>query len=179
MGAQASNYFTLKFTPVLVISIVNGLIIMALYAWINAKVLTDPTLYNPSIKATKRKKLKLSLVESFKLIFSSKYLGLITILVLAYGTSTNLVEGIWKAKIHELYPTKEAYTAYMGEFQGYMGVTAIIFMLVGSNILRRVSWGVAASITPIMMLLTGLAFFAFIFFDNVVAPKLSLGKGPS
>jgi AAA family ATP:ADP antiporter len=80
-----------------------------------------------------------------------------------------LVEGIWKAKMHELYPTKEAYTAYMGVFQGYMGGAAIFFMIVGSNILRRVSWATAASITPIMMLLTGLAFFAFIFFDSEVA----------
>lgn len=169
LSAEAVDYFELKFTPVLIICIVSGIIVMILYSWTNNNVLTDPELYDPSARAAKKSKTKLSLMDSFKLIFSSKYLGLIALLILSYGVSVNLVEGIWKAKMHELYPTKEAYTAYMGVFQGYMGGAAIFFMIVGSNILRRVSWATAASITPIMMLLTGLAFFAFIFFDSEVA----------
>jgi AAA family ATP:ADP antiporter len=88
----------------------------------------------------KKKKVKLSLKESFKLIFSSKYLGMIAILVIAYGVSVNLIEGVWKAKIRELYPTKEAVALYMGQFQGWQGMGAIVFMIVGSNILRSVPW---------------------------------------
>lgn len=172
LGENAPSYFNLKFTPVLVIAIANTLIVMMIYRWINSNVLTDPTLYTPEAK-TKKSKVKLSLGESFKLIFSSKYLGLIALLVLAYGVSVNLVEGVWKAKIKELYPTKEAYTAYMGQFQGYMGAGAILFMLIGSNILRAVSWGTAASLTPLMILITGAIFFALIFLGNDIAPHLT------
>lgn len=172
LGENAPDYFKLKFTPVLLIAILNCLIVMALYHWINKNVLTDPSLYSEG-KSSKKKKAKLSLGESFKMIFSSKYLGLIAILVLAYGISVNLVEGIWKAKIKELYPTREAYTAYMGMFQGYMGIGAIIFMIIGSNILRCVSWSTAAILTPLMMLVTGLAFFAFIFLGNDIEPYLT------
>ncbi|MES2215515.1 MAG: NTP/NDP exchange transporter [Pseudomonadota bacterium] len=172
LGEHAIGHFDLKFTPVLIISICSGVIVVLIYKYINDNVLTDPLLYNAESKSSKKKKAKLSLGESFKLIFSSKYLGLIAILVLAYGISVNLVEGIWKSKIRELYPTREAYTAYMGEFQGWMGLGSIIFMIIGSNILRRVQWCTAAMLTPIMMLITGLAFFCFIFFGDDLSRHL-------
>lgn len=168
LAENAAHGFDLKFTPVLLIAIANTLIVMVIYKWINSNVLTDPTLYSPEAKA-KKSKVKLSLGESFRMIFSSKYLGLIAILILAYGISVNLVEGVWKSKMRELYPTKEAYTAYMGQFQGYMGVGAIIFMLIGSNILRSVTWATAAAFTPIMILVTGIIFFALIFLGDEVA----------
>jgi AAA family ATP:ADP antiporter len=171
----------LKFIPLLVIMLLSGLVIMFLYRWMNQNVLTDPSLYDPSDKKSdKKSKMKLSLGESFKMIFTSKYLGLIALLVLAYGISVNLVEGVWKSKIQQLHPTKEAYTMYMGQFQAYQGITAILFMIIGSNILRKVSWFTAAMITPLMMLITGVAFFSFIFFDNVIAMHITglFASGP-
>lgn len=169
-----------KFIPVLMIVIFSGMVVMGLYAWINKHVLTDPSLYSSAGGKTKKSKTKLSLSESFKLIFSSKYLGLIVLLVIAYGVSINLVEGVWKAKIKELYPTKEEYTMYMAWFQAWQGGAAILFMIVGSNILRRVTWGVAAMLTPLMILLTGIAFFGFVLFDDVLALYLTglFASGP-
>ncbi|GAB4163661.1 MAG: ATP/ADP exchange transporter Tlc1 [Rickettsiaceae bacterium] len=170
-----------KLIPVLCVTIFSGLIILFLYSWINRNVLTDPALYNPGeVGGAKKKKTKLSLGESFKMILTSRYLGLLVILVLAYGVSINLVEGVWKSKIKELYPTTEEYTTYMGVFQAYQGIAAIFFMLVGSNILRRVSWSTAATLTPVMILITGLAFFSFIVFANGFGLKVAafLGTGP-
>lgn len=162
-----------KFIPLLIIMLISGVAILLLYRWIDKNVLTDPRLYDPTAVKVKKSKAKLSLAESFKMIFSSKYLGLIALLVITYGVSTNLVEGVWKSKILKLHPTAEAYTRYMGEFQFYQGFTAILFMLIGSNILRRVSWKTAALFTPMMMLITGTIFFIFIFFDNVIARNLT------
>ncbi|WP_375326695.1 Npt1/Npt2 family nucleotide transporter [Candidatus Tisiphia endosymbiont of Nemotelus uliginosus] len=159
----------LKFIPLLLIMIISGLVIILLYRWINQNVLTDPRFYDPGNKTTKKSKVKLSLAESFKMILTSRYLALIALLVLAYGVSVNLVEGVWKAKILQLYPNTEEYTRYMTHFQGWQGFTAILFMIIGSNILRKVSWLTAAMVTPIMMLVTGIAFFIFIFFDSEIA----------
>ncbi|NRB10040.1 MAG: NTP/NDP exchange transporter [Rickettsiaceae bacterium] len=156
-------------TALFVVIMFNGIMIMVIYKWINSNVLTDPNLYDPSnVGVKKKKKTKLSLSDSFKMIFTSKYLGLVVMLVLAYGISINLVEGIWKSKIKEMYPTAKAYTNFMAQFQGYQGITAIFFMLVGSNILRRVKWKTAAIFTPMMILFTGLIFFSLIFFDSSV-----------
>lgn len=171
----------IKYVPLLLIMMMSGVVIIGLYRWMNKNVLTDPTLYDTSAHTgDKKSKVKLSIGESFKIIFTSKYLGLIAILVLAYGVSVNLVEGVWKSKIQQLYPTKEEYTMYMGQFQAWQGFAAIICMIVGSNILRRVSWFTAAMITPLMMLITGIAFFAFIFFDNTIAMHLTgvFASGP-
>lgn len=165
----------LKMMPILIITAVAGILLILTYAGIDKYVLPDPRFYDPSEqKSEKKKKAKLSIVESFKLIFSSKYIGLIALLVLAYGVSINLVEGIWKAKIKELYPNQDDYTAYMLTFQSYQGVAAIFFMVVGANILRKVSWGTAAILTPLMILITGLAFFSLIFFGDDIS---TLGLG--
>lgn len=155
-------------------AIVSAVVIMAVYWYINTYVLTNIKYYDPSSRQTSKKaKAKLSLGESMRLIFSSKYLGLIAILVMAYGISMNLIEGMWKAKIKEAYPTSESYSAFMGDFQMYQGIGAIIFMIVGSNVLRRVSWGVAAMFTPVMLLVTGLGFVSFIFFGDTIGAYIS------
>lgn len=171
----------LKFLPIILITIFSGIVTMFLYGWVNANVLTDPKLYDPTSKKAKKSKVKLSLGESFKMIVTSKYLGLVAALILSYGISIILVEGVWKAKVKELYPTKEAYTLYMAQFQAWQGVAAIIFMIIGSNILRRVSWKTAAMFTPAMILLTGLMFFGFIFFgqsDLAISMAAFLGATP-
>ena len=152
-----------KFIPVLSFTIVSYCIIMLLYRWVNANVVK-----NMELKQKKRKT-KASLVDSFKVIFSSPYLGLLALLVFSYGVSINLVEGVWKAKMKELYPTSESYTHYMGEFQIWQGIFAIIFMIIGGNILRRVSWKSAAIFTPMMILVTGLCFFALILFQDQIS----------
>lgn len=170
-----------KLIPVLCVTLISGLLILFLYYWMNKNVLTDPALYDAGAPGkAKKKKPKLSLGDSFKMIFSSKYLGLVVSLILCYGISMTLVEGIWKSKIKELYPTVEAYTSYMGLFQAYQGFAAIFFMLVGSNILRRVSWSTAASFTPIMILVTGIAFCSFIVFDDTIGLYVAafFGTGP-
>ena len=159
----------LRMTPVLLLTVFSAVLLMITYIWIQNNVLTDPKFYDPNSTKAKKKKERLSLAESFKFIFSSKYIGLIALLVLSYGVSINLVEGIWKAKIRELYPDENAYTAYMLGFQSYQGVGAILFMIIGSNILRRVSWRVAAMFTPIMILFTGCAFFSFIFLGDALS----------
>lgn len=150
----------------------SAFVIMVVYYYINEFVLADPA-YAPAAPKTKKSKQKLSLGESFKLIFSSKYLGLIAVLIFAYGVSINLVEGVWKAKAKELYPTTEEYQQFMGYFQTVQGIGAIICMIIGSNILRKVSWKTAAMFTPLMILFTGLGFFGFILFDKAAALYLA------
>lgn len=183
-SSEENGVNSVQLVPIIFIAIGSGIFVLFLYKWININVLTDTSLYdenNGSKHNSKQKKRsKLSLMESFKMIFTSKYLGLIVILVLAYGISINLVEGIWKSKIKELYSTAGAYTSYMFRFQTMQGYAAIFFMLIGSNILRRVSWSVAATFTPIMILCTGLAFFSFITYENTLGLEVAafLGTGP-
>lgn len=173
-GELIAQKETLGFEFVIGVTIFSVILLMLIYRWINVNILTDKKFYDPDAGgAPKKKKSKMSLGESFKLIFSSKYLGMIALLVISYGISINLVEGVWKAKAKLLYPTPEAFTVFLGQFQMFQGIGAIVFMIIGSNILRLVSWSTAALLTPLMILITGMAFFTFIVFDNQIAMYMS------
>ncbi|MHA1558560.1 MAG: Npt1/Npt2 family nucleotide transporter [Alphaproteobacteria bacterium] len=149
--------------------VVAGFIILGIYYWMHRSVLTDKRFYSPDEGDVKKKsKPKLSLVESVKYLFKSPYLGLIAVLVLAYGVSINLVEGVWKGQIAIQYPSENDYLAYMGGFSFITGFVSMAIMMIGQNILRRLSWCTAAIITPIMVLLTSLMFFGFIAYSNGV-----------
>ncbi|MBM3192524.1 MAG: AAA family ATPase, partial [Chlamydiae bacterium] len=96
---------------------------------------------------------------SFRYILSNPYLALIAVLVLAYGVTINLVEGVWKGQIKIAFPDKNDYNMFMGQFSTWTGAITILLMIVGNNILRRLSWMKAAIITPIMVLATSTIFF--------------------
>lgn len=160
--------------------VVAGFAIVATYWWINRNVLTDPTLYDPTEVKTSKKKAKLSLTESFKFIFSSKYVLCLAVLVIAYGISINLVEVTWKSQLKLQYPDYNDYSVFMGYFSTITGAVTILMMLfVGGNVIRRKGWGFAALVTPVVLLITGIAFFGFVIFNQSIAGIISaIGSTP-
>ena len=157
---------TLNYTMAMVV--IAGALVVGIYWWINKYVLTDKRFYDPNQqKATKAKKPKLSIKESFMHLIRSKYLGCIALLVLGYGISINLVEVTWKQQIHDLYPIANDYQSYMGGFSKMTGfITILVTFFLGGSIVRRFGWGKTALITPVMLIVTGIAFFAFIIFGG-------------
>ena len=155
--------------------VILGVVTMGLYYWLHRRVLTDPRFFTEEDKSGKSKKdkPKLSLMESVKYLFQSPYLGWIAVIVLSYGVTINLVEGVWKGQIKIRFPKENDYLAFMGQFSFMTGCVTILMMLIGNNILRRLSWKTAASITPIMVLITSLIFFGFIMYSNDVGDPFS------
>jgi AAA family ATP:ADP antiporter len=137
-------------------------IITALYAFVQYSVEKDPELTAGVVGAKSKSKQKLSMAQSLKVVFSSRYLGLLALLLIVYGVSNILIENVWKDRVKVLYPSKESYTTFMGHYQFYLGTMSIFFMLIGSNILRLVSWTTAAMLTPAMFAVTAALFFIFI-----------------
>lgn len=151
--------------------ILAGIILLYTFYWMNRNVLTDKRFYDPEAMGEKKKKAKLSLMESFKYIIQSPYLGLIAMLVLAYGVSINLFEGVWKGQIKIAYPTEVEYNNVMGGLSTFTGFIAVILMLVGSNLLRRFSWKTCALITPVVLITGILIFFSVIYYNNTMLPE--------
>lgn len=152
--------------------IVAGFILLATFYWMNRKVLTDKRYYDPeAMGETKKKKAKLSMSESFKYILQSPYLGLIAMLVLAYGVSINLFEGIWKGQIKIAYPSEIEYNNVMGGLSTVTGGLTILLMLIGSNLLRTLSWRTCALITPMILITGSLIFFGVIYYNNSLVPE--------
>lgn len=121
---------------------------------------------NDTTKKGGKKKEKMGFVDSLKYIMSSKSILLITLLILCYGTSINLVEGIWKKSMNLQFPDPNSYSSYMGSVQTWTGIMTAIAMLSGAFFLRYISWKFAAMLTPIAILITGTIFFVFMIFQQ-------------
>jgi AAA family ATP:ADP antiporter len=165
-GSNSTDWGALNYLVALII--LSCIVIMALYYYLTEHVLKDPIHFNPEEMNTqkKKKKEKLSVADSFKYMLKSKYLGLIAMLVICYGISINLVEVMWKGQVKLMYPSKAAFASYMGELQIWTGLATIVFMLIGTNIMRKYSWFLSAMLTPLMIFITGLIFFSFIIFGS-------------
>ena len=114
---------------------------------------------------------KISLLESFKVILSSKYLGFIVILLFSYGITINIIEGPWKARVRELYPSTASYAHFMGTLTQSTGVVSMLAMIIGANVLRRVTWFSGAILTPLVLFFSGIGFFSFVVFDSYIYKK--------
>jgi AAA family ATP:ADP antiporter len=170
LGRAESTGLMLQYLMSLVI--VAGIILLSTFYWMNRAVLTDKRYYDPeAMGETKKKKAKLSMIESFKYILQSPYLGLIALLVLAYGVSINLFEGVWKGQIKIAYPTEVEYNSVMGGLSTVTGGIAVILMLIGSNLLRSLSWRTCALITPAVLITGILVFFGVIYYNNGMLPE--------
>jgi AAA family ATP:ADP antiporter len=158
--------YSIAIQNMLILIILSGICAIALMYYINNYVIKKRSFeYKSSSEKT-----SLSILDSFKLIVKSKYIMHIVVLVACYGIVINIVEGPWKAKIKQVYPTTENYMYFMGMFNKYLGIICVTFMLVGGVILRRMSWLFCALATPITLGVTGLLFFLFVvygvYFDN-------------
>ncbi|NGX58688.1 MAG: ADP,ATP carrier protein 1 [Chlamydiae bacterium] len=161
--------------------VISGLLTMYLYHYMNKSVLTDPQFVAKEEEKKKKKdKPKLGLFESFKYLAKSPYILCLATLVMAYGISINVVELTWKAQLKIQYPLKNDYQAFMGAFSFFTGLTTIFMLLfVSGNLIRKKGWGFAALVTPVVLLITGIAFFSFIIFrDNLSGMIASMGTNP-
>lgn len=165
------NYLTISV-------LVAGCMVMAIYWWINKYVLTDTCFFNPTDVKKSKEKPKMPLKESFAYLMKSKYLLCIAVLVIAYGISIQLVEVTWKNQVNMQYRTPNEYIAFMGLFSQITGTATILMMLfVGGNVVRRWGWGVGALFTPVVLLITGVGFFAFVIFRDQLGAIMATTMG--
>ncbi len=165
----------------LTVVLAAGACMLALYYWLNRSVLTDPTYYDGASQLVKgeSRKLKLSLMQSFRYILSSPYLGLIATLVFGYAFSMNLLGIMWKKQLSLQYPTTREYAAFMGNFSIYTGIVTVSVIFLSKGLVSKFGWRWGALATPLILFLTALAFFSFLFFkENLTGVMAMLGTTP-
>ncbi|CAA2999237.1 plastidic ATP ADP-transporter-like [Olea europaea subsp. europaea] len=149
------------------IVVLMGLAICSLYWWVNHNV---PL---PTRSKKKKEKVRMGTMESLKFLLSSRYIRDLATLVVAYGISINLVEVTWKSKLKAQFPTPNEYSSFMGDFSTATGIATFTMMILSQWIFDKYGWGVAAKITPTVLLLTGVGFFSLILFGDPFAPALA------
>lgn len=162
---------------ILVITIIIfGLLTMAVFRWMNKRVLNDASFdeLHAAKKELKTKK-KLSIMESFTYLSNSKYLICIAVLVVSYNLVINLIEIVWKDQLRQLYSSPLDYNSYMNTMSAAVGIIATVTSLFMARLIARFGWTRTALITPMIMLVTSIGFFTFMLFRNDLAgPVLAL-----
>ena len=146
----------------MVIVLCIGIFAMFCNFMLNRKILPLEEPLDASQKKAKKK--KPGLIESFKIIFTSKHLGFIALLVICYGISINLLEVQWKEQLKNYFAgDKKGMNAFMGTYSACTGVLTIIFgWFLASQILRKFGWFFGAILTPATLLIVGIIFFVLI-----------------
>lgn len=155
------------------IVVLMGLAICGLYWWVNTFV---PL---PTRSQKKKEKVKMGTMESLKFLVSQRYIRDLATVVVAYGISINLVEVTWKSKLKAQFPSPNEYSSFMGDFSTATGIMTFTMMLASQFIFDKFGWGVAAAITPTVLLVTGVGFFSLILFGDPLGPLIGqLGMTP-
>jgi len=119
----------------------------------------------------KKKKPKMSMMESAQFLASSKYLRLVAALVLGYGLSINFTEIMWKSLVKKQYPDPLEYQRFMGNFSSAVGASTCVVIFFGVHVIRLLGWRVGAMATPSIMAALAIPFFACIL-AGVDSPSL-------
>ena len=152
--------------------ILFGVAAMAIFYYINKVVLNDPRFYDPEIVQEKPKEDSVGVLEGLKILFTSRYVGLIAILLMAYGTTLNFIEVIWKDHMRATLPNPNDCASMLGNLSMTVGISTILTTLLSTIIMRNFKWKVAALISPICTLLSGLVFFALVVYNKMGASHI-------
>lgn len=152
----------IKLKSLITVVLITGVILLSLHYFVEKKVMTDRQYYKPP----KKEILRLGLRESLRLTLSSKYLGLICVLIICYSMSVNLIEGVWMSKVKDQYVTPEGFMSYFGTVLFWTGVFTLFCSFIGSSIIRQLGWYFGAIITPAMIFLAGSMFFTFVVLED-------------
>jgi AAA family ATP:ADP antiporter len=142
-----------------------GLITLILFRWTHKNILQNPLYFcAETARQEKAMKGKLSLTESVRHLLKSPYLFYITMIVLTYNISTNLIDILWKDQIRVLYPDANDYNLFLNQVATWIGIVSTLSAIfISGNTIRFLGWTFAALITPILLLVTSLLFFGLLF----------------
>ena len=144
---------------------ISGIILLACYWWISKHIWQYVR-----IEERRYSKVKMSIRQSLKYIFTSRYLRLIATLIICYGVLMSISETLWKDQVLKLHSNSADYSAFVGKFQIYLGIGTFSGMLFAVVSLRKFSWLFNALSTPLSFGCTGIVFFSLISFREYLSP---------
>eukprot|EP00578_Thalassiosira_sp_NH16_P029460 CAMPEP_0181087910 /NCGR_PEP_ID=MMETSP1071-20121207/6514_1 /TAXON_ID=35127 /ORGANISM="Thalassiosira sp., Strain NH16" /LENGTH=544 /DNA_ID=CAMNT_0023169809 /DNA_START=182 /DNA_END=1819 /DNA_ORIENTATION=+ len=144
----------------------SGVMMCLFYRWSNAYIESTAGMLStdnaPQAAKPKKKKSKMSMVESARFLASSEYLRLIAIMVLGYGLSINFTDIMWKSIVKRQYPDPLDYQRFMGNFSSIVGLSTCIIIFIGVHAIRILGWRMGALSTPLVMSCLALPYFCSI-----------------
>lgn len=136
-------------------------LIFVLHRFLEKNILdTTPRIgMHDDVSLIKKNKSKLGLFEGLKYIFTSKYLRNLCIITFAYSATMTWSDGILMCMTRKLYTSPSEFCAFKSRIMSYTGLSTLAFSLLGSYLLRRVSWRIVTMSIPIITFFSGAMFF--------------------
>lgn len=166
-----SNAWDQQILILISLVLMSGLLSMAIFRWMHTHILDYET--GETVSESKGEvKGKMSMKENFRYLLNSRYLICIAIIAITYNVVINLVEVLWKAQVYEMYPNPSDYTRYMNIVMVVIGLFATLTSFgVTGNLIRVAGWTRTAMMTPLILLLTSVAFFGTFFWKEFLGPE--------
>ncbi|MDD9139454.1 MAG: NTP/NDP exchange transporter [Candidatus Cardinium sp.] len=143
-------------------------LILIVYKYFSTAIKANPTYYQVE-KKPKKTKVKMSFMESIRFLARSKYLMLISVLVIGYGLVIALFEGVLKSQMQKYVVTtgdKSLYSVFYADQQIAVGLVSILFTFFFARPILNRGWTFAASTTPVAALGMTFLFFTFLCFGD-------------
>ena len=160
-----------KLTLITLLFLCINISVYLLFKYVEKNVLTDPNQLPKSFEETKAfkksNKAKYSMSQSLSRVSNSKYLLSVAAIVFSFAFINNIVELLWKSQANMYYTTKADLHNYYSSIIAVIGILSTLSaLLVSGNVIRFLGWHTGAIITPIIMSVTTLLFFAMMIFPE-------------
>jgi ATP:ADP antiporter, AAA family len=98
------------------------------------------------------------IMKSLRMVFSSKYLRTIFVIILCCSIADSILEMAWSYKARSSYADVKSYISFITNTNHWVSILTLVFLLISIFILKKFNWLVAAMITPVVMMIAGLSF---------------------
>jgi AAA family ATP:ADP antiporter len=151
--------------------LVTGAVLLFVHYLVEDKIIFDKKNICPE-KGKKKEVLKLTFLQSIRVLLKSRYFAFIAVLLLSYSLTMNLMEGLWMSKVRDVYPTTASFMEFQGRVLFWTGVVTVFCALIGGALIQRFGWFIGAILTPVFTLIVGVIFFASVIFQGDL-PRLA------
>lgn len=165
--SSITDHWSHTICQLIILISVLGLAAMAVYYWINRKVIPQTerktSSVDPNAAPLPEKKERLSLRQSIGYILRSPYLVPLAIIVLGYNISINFTDVLWKEQLKRFFTDPNEMLEHMNRITVGIGILATIGGVFFSLMVTRLGWTFTAIITPVIMTTLAVGFFTFMF----------------
>eukprot|EP01026_Neomeris_dumetosa_P038969 TRINITY_DN3186_c0_g1_i1.p1 TRINITY_DN3186_c0_g1~~TRINITY_DN3186_c0_g1_i1.p1 ORF type:complete len:698 (+),score=78.50 TRINITY_DN3186_c0_g1_i1:139-2232(+) len=156
------------------VALLTGIVVVASTVMFGLKWMVDNFLvHSEDRKLPKKKKKKGGLMQSLQLLRNSPKSMYLGTLVVSYSLAHRLFEFAWKSSLRSFFSTPAQYSALLADVSVATGTATITLMLLGKFVFEKLGWGWAAAAPPVVMMLSGCAFFCLQLFSPSCSPQIA------
>jgi len=146
---------------IIILVVASGILTLFCFNWLTSHGL-DTSQQRFESHSPKEEKKHLGFLESVAFLAKSKYLLCIAVMVLGYNLVISVVEIIWKDQLHNCFSTGAEYNLYVSKVTMVQGLFSFSFAFLLYFVIKKWGWTKTALITPFVLFITSVMFFACI-----------------